>query len=73
MTTNGLIALVALIVGLAGAAGYAMLAPGRTAPWMGKLEPMRERFGRGPGTALHVAAYVGLPLVVAAVLALAGD
>ena len=71
MTANDLIALVALIVGLAGAAGYALRAVGRPAPWMGKLEPMRERFGRGPGTALHFTAYVVLPLVVAAVLALA--
>lgn len=33
-----------------------------------KLGPMRERYGHGPGTALHVLAYTVSPLVVGATL-----
>lgn len=38
-----------------------------------KLEPMKEQWGEGPGTALHVAAYSILPIVLGAIVVWAGS
>lgn len=68
MTTNQIIALVALIVGLAGAGSYVALALGREPRLLSKLRPMQQRFGFRLGTAIHFTAYVLLPLAVAVLL-----
>jgi len=35
---------------------------------LGKLEPMKERFGAGVGTAIHVTAYTIAPIVIGGTL-----
>jgi hypothetical protein len=34
---------------------------------LGKLEPMKERFGENPGNAIHFTAYTLLPIIAGAI------
>jgi hypothetical protein len=73
MTTNQLIAVVALAVGAIDALAYLLLAMGRRTPLLRKLEPMQARWGRVPGAVVHFAAYVLLPLAVGTLLYFSDD
>jgi len=64
MNINLFVGWFGLIIGGVGLFGYGMLLGGRSVPWFGKLEPMRQRFGQVPGTLLHFIAYVVMPLAV---------
>lgn len=63
MDINQIIGVFALAFGALCLVGYGLLWSGREVKWLGKLGPMRERFGKPAGTALHFIAYVILPLV----------
>lgn len=39
---------------------------------LGKLEPMRQKFGKGAGTAIHVAGYSVAPIAFGAAMLFAG-
>jgi hypothetical protein len=40
---------------------------------LGKLEAMREKFGSGVGTAIHLVAYTVLPVILGVMLIIAGS
>jgi hypothetical protein len=63
---------VALGVGATGFAAYTTYLRFSSPEKLGKLGPMRERFGASLGTAIHVVAYSLAPAVVGVVLVLAG-
>jgi len=61
LDTNLLIGAFALLFGVATLIGR-FVAP--NSGMFSKLGPMKERFGDGMGTAIHVGAYTVMPLVV---------
>lgn len=59
----------ALAFGLFVGALYLRMAfTGRTSSLLGKLEPMQARFGRVPGTVIHLVGYCLLPLALGLLL-----
>lgn len=68
MSLNTMVAMVALAAALASLVGHVLVRMGRSAPWLGKLTAMQQRWGRPRGTIIHFSAYVVAPLVMAAVL-----
>ncbi len=68
MTTQGIIGGVFLGLGLVTLIGRFMAPDSHM--MFSKLQPMKDYWGEGRGTALHVVAYTVLPIVVGAVLVL---
>lgn len=69
MTMDRVLGIAALVLGTLGAVNYAaLIVRGRMPMGFWKLEPMQRFWGRVPGTLIHFASYVLLPLALGVLL-----